>query len=101
MTEEQFEALGEAARYGYMGEEFEIECNYTEGDHFHAKRVGKAGSGLAARGGLMMHAGPRAAVCYFAAPQLRQIAAQLLNIADEIDGTVPLSFIDGAPNAEG
>lgn len=82
-------------------QEIQRSCNVDARDHLHIGRVGEAGAGLAARGLIQVHEGGDNSRVFLAAPELRQVAAALLNVADEIDGRVPLSFFDpAAPSAE-
>lgn len=78
-----------------------LECNVDERDHVQISRVGTPGAGLQARGLLRAHEGGHTARVFLAAPELRRLAAGLLNVADAIDGKTPLSFFDPeAPSAE-
>lgn len=67
-------------------------CDADPRDHLHVGRIGDQGSGLEARGTLLIHEGGRAARVFMAAPRLRVLAAALLDVADEIDGMTPLTF---------
>jgi hypothetical protein len=81
--------------------EIEKACNVDARDHVHLARVGEKGSGLAARGLLTLHEGSSAARVFLAAPELRQLASALLNVADAIDGKTPLVFFDpSAPETD-
>jgi hypothetical protein len=75
-------------------------CNIDGDDHVHVGRLGDPGSGLEARGVIQVHEGGRIAKVYLAAPELRQLASALLNVADAIDGKTPIAFFDpSAPSS--
>lgn len=82
-------------------EEIAKACNVDARDHVHVHRVGEPGSGLGARGLVVVHEGDSLTRVFLAAPELRQIASALLNVADAIDGKTPLVFFDpDAPEVE-
>lgn len=82
-------------------EEVSKACNLDPRDHVHLFRVGEEATGLAARGVLAVHEGGTTTKVFLAAPELRQIASALLNVADAIDGRTPLVFFDpSAPGAD-
>lgn len=95
MTPSEYAALLEAARQpSALGERKAFTCDVDDFDVFHMQRVGAPNSRLAGRIGLCTHSGDEdpGAVVFVSAPEARMIAASLLNLADELDGTTPLNF---------
>lgn len=83
-----------AVQTGTMGDDVAFACNARPTDHLHLRRIGNEGDRLDGRIAVAMHDGTGSSVvAYFAAPEARQIAAQLLNLADELDGATPLTFM--------
>ena len=113
LTEEEWTALSEAAHApDGRGPSFGIASNVDpDTDNVHVRRVGPAGGGLKARAvvyveTLMEHEDEDvedeiiSALVYISAPEARQLAAALLNVADEIDGKTPLVFFPRTPSGE-
>lgn len=99
MNEAAWRSLVAQASRGFIGADEGFACNVSPTEHLHLRRIGVPGSGLSARvqiathGSADDHEDPAGALMlYFAAPEARQIAARLLNLADEIDGQAPLLF---------
>ena len=113
LTEEEWTALSEAANEpDGRGEEFQLASNVdAETDNVRVRRVGPAKGGLKARAcvyieSLVEHEDEdvedeiQSTLVYISAPEARQLAAALLNVADEIDGKTPLVFFPRLPNGE-
>lgn len=76
-------------------------CNVDPRDHLHVVRAGSKGSGLKGRGALLTHEGESTTRIFLAAPELREVAAALLNVADDLDGITRLNFVPPAmPEAD-
>ena len=110
LTEAEWLALSEAANEpDGRGDEFQLASNVdTETDNVRVRRVGPAGGGLKARAcvyieSLVEHEDEdvedeiQSTLVYISAPEARQLAAALLNVADDIDGAVPLAFFPRTP----
>jgi len=92
----QYAALGQTvSRPENKGDDLSWSCDFAPKDHLHLRRLGAPGSGLEGRVGVLIHSGVNSSpglTVYLAADEARTVAAALLNIADELDGTTPLVF---------
>lgn len=89
-TPEQFQEFVSNVQSGIAGEDFEASCSIQPLDHVHVTRLS---SGVTARVGLGLHDRSDAISVYLTPAVARQVAAALLNAADEIDGVTPLTFV--------
>lgn len=64
-------------------------CDVKPQDHLHFTRLGAVGSKLGGRIGMQTHGG---VIVLFSAGEARKVAASIMNLADELDGTAPLVF---------
>lgn len=109
LTEDEWNALSEAAEApGGRGDEFQVASNVdSDTDNVRVRRVGPAGGGLKARVVVFVETliesededvedEIQSSLAYISAPEARQLAAALLNVADEIDGKTPLVFFPRA-----
>ena len=86
---------------GGLGELFEVECNVDpDTDFLQARRVGRANAPTSRAAVYVHHSDDMYATVYIAAAEARQLAAHLLNVADEIDGKTPLVFFPRLPSGE-
>lgn len=95
MSQEEIQDLAFRARLdGGQGEDVVHRCDVSPNDHLHLVRVGEANARLRGRVGIRLHSGKDdgGIAVLFSAPEARQIAAELMNIADELDGVTPLVF---------
>lgn len=107
LTEEEWAALSEAAEApGGRGPEFQLASNVDpETDNVRVRRVGPAKGGLKARAVVYVESlddqgDILSTLAYISAPEARQLAAALLNVADDIDGKTPLVFFPRLPSGE-
>lgn len=113
LTEDEWNALSEAAEApGGRGDEFQVASNVdSDTDNVRVRRVGPAGGGLKARVVVFVETliesededvedEIQSSLAYISAPEARQLAAALLNVADEIDGKTPLVFFPRLPSGE-
>lgn len=78
------------------GPDFALACNLAEEDHVHARRVGTVGKAHA-RIAVSVHDETDQQSIFLHPAQARVLAARLLNLADELDGTTPLVFFPRDP----
>lgn len=107
LNEAEWSALTEAAEApGGRGPEFQLASNIDpETDNVRVRRVGPAKGGLKARAVVYVESlddegDILSTLAYISAPEARQLAAALLNVADDIDGKTPLVFFPRLPNGE-
>ena len=113
LTEAEWNALSEAADApDGRGPEFGLASNVDpETDNVRVRRVGPVKGGPKSRVVVnveMLTSNEDedvedelvSALVYISAPEARQLAAALLNVADEIDGKTPLVFFPRLPNGE-
>jgi hypothetical protein len=103
LTEAQWLRLKrEGEMPGGLGEMFQVACNVTpETSLLQARRIGLAGRGLESRVGIFVQDSEEMyATVYISAAEARQVAAHLLDAADEIDGVTPLAFFPRTPGGE-
>lgn len=92
-------ALLAAVRNGTASDDFAFNSNHNPAVHLHARRWGPAKGGLASRVALSAHnADGTGAALLVSSAEARQIAAQILDLADEIDGVTALVFNPAAAN---
>lgn len=99
ITVAEYMALREAVQTDpdATGPDLELVCSTTEHDHLHVSRLGAPGQSYG-RAGLRFHSPDSANTILVSATEARVLAAHLLDIADELDGTVPLVFFPRDPD---
>jgi hypothetical protein len=81
-----------------FGPETRFGCDYIAGDKLAVRRIGLEKDRRAVVGIMNTESGQHATILLRPA-NARRLAAQILNLADECDGTVPLCFVPPGPSA--
>lgn len=100
MSQEQRRSLSQEVRTidAAYGEDFSVACNADPEDHLHTRRLGLPGDAHS-RVGVAIHASSALSMVYIHPTEARMLAAALLNLADELDGTTPLVFFPPSPES--
>lgn len=92
LSPEHLARLASRAASGARGEDIFFACNADEETHLHFMRLGDPGDRDEGRVGFTIHGPGGGEELFLTAGEARSVAAHILNVADELDGTQPLMF---------